>query len=60
MATTLPWTGVGLSPNHLFGKTQLQPHLAHLVLKQVSERFKQVERHLGWQTANIVMGLYFG
>ena len=40
--------------------TQPQSYLPHLVLKQVAQGLNQSQRHLGWQSANIMVRLYLG
>ena len=47
----------GVTLNQMLGHLQLVAHTAHLVLEQPPQRFAQLQLHILWQTAYIVVAL---
>src|SRR5215217_1475542 len=46
-----------MAMHHFRGQSQLKPDFAHLIFKEVTQRFHQLECHLCGQAADVVMGL---
>ena len=46
-----------MSPDAVMRKTQLLAQLAHLVLKELTQRLDELELHILLETAHVVVGL---
>ena len=57
MRTAEARAGERLAPDDLLGQSQLLADGAHLVLEQQPQRLDELERHLGGETADVVVRL---
>ena len=51
------WTRERLAPDHAFRHAELDAHLTHLVLEQQTEGLTELEVHVVWEAANVVVRL---
>ena len=47
-----------MAPHQLIFDAQGTPHAAHLIFEEAAERFHNLEVHLLWQSAHVVVGFY--
>ena len=57
MRTASPGPGKRLAIHDLPGQAQLETHLAHLILKELSQRLDELESHALREPAHVVMAL---
>ena len=50
-------TGEGMASDEMFGHAELTSHTTHLVLKEPLQRFAELQMHLLWQSAHVMMAL---
>src|SRR5690606_28539369 len=58
--TRIARPGERVTPDHRLGQTERLADAADLVLEQETERLDEVELHIRWEAADVVVGLNLG